>query len=367
MKASHKKEDTKSNYTKDKLKRIKLHLKPVILSIIISICISAVLLYAIYKILPEESWISLELKPDHYVINDFTGKIYSEFTGLSINQGELINDDNIILTIGEEEYELERSELRIVFNRFKDADKYNVIPYANHSTFSPHQANIYVTLDSEPSIQNSLIEIKKSSNIYKSVLGGDLEDLDRYSVYFTSGLDSQLHMSVLNKTSIKNTGGFDLYIKDEKVSIGPLSTIKVRSKDESISNVNFQLRTNDFKIYLNEKDILYSEGLVYEFNGKSDEGILNHSYLGEQNDYELKNIDTYGKYLDESLNFQLELSENKHMMNINGFVNELEIANTSLYFKFTVFIAKNIDNIILAVFTAFIATYIPFILNRKEE
>jgi hypothetical protein len=345
------------------LKRLITYFRDIVLAFVISIVFSGLILLLIYKLLPYSSWISLSTVPSNYIVNNFSGGILSEFKMLNVNYGKLENETEIILNINGQTYDLKPYELRIEFNRDKDIIKYN-LPYANISTFIP-KAELYSLSGDENKIVNARLEILKHSKLLSKSLGRFLEEEGQYDIKIEQVNVCRLFMSVFKGTEISVSGGVDIYVKENKISPMHLNMV-VEPKEASSSNAIFELTSNNFEIKRSKDDYVYLEGLITSFTGKSDnDGTLKHTYLRTQNEYEISSLTTSGKSSNQQLSFDCELSSSKQILNISGLVHDILMANSSLYFNFKEFIANNMGEVVLAVFTTFIITYIPLLFSKK--
>lgn len=206
---------------------------------------------------------------------------------------------------------------------------------------------MYSISNDDNRILDSQIKIFKQPKLLSKSFGQYFEEEGEYILSFCSSDSSKLFMSVFEGTEISVSGGVDIYISEKKVA-------------QLISKIVVE-QIGRFK-----DDYTYLEGLINSFTGKTDNaGTLKHTYLNTQNDYEISSLVTSGDHLNQQLSFECELSADKQVLSISGLVNNISVADSSLYFGFAEFIAQNMGAVVSAVFTAFIITCIPLMLSRK--
>lgn len=339
--------------------------KNIIISLFLSLSVSAILIFMIYKLLPDSSYISLVASPKTYNIEEFSGGMAAKVQLFEVKYGTLINYDEILVSVDNQTFLLKPYELVVTFNQDKDIDKYGV-PYANSLLFDS-QVDVYTNYSDGFNFIDTQVSIEKMPKLIGKMPSRMSSDEKGSSVTLKTAVPNKLFISVLKGSEITVNGGVDVLVKGKKMPLNSQITV-LETRDQEIINSHFILNSNEFKIHGYQDDYIYLEGLIKSFNGVSDQnGVLKHTYLNQQKEYDVGTLEVDGNYDDILLEFEYELGEYNSSLILSGPVKSINVAHASLYFSFFQFLVENLGTVISAVFTAFIITYVPYIFAKKDS
>ncbi len=348
---------------KKKIKNTK-NLYYTIKSIILSSIVSMLLLLAIYLILPKTSWLNISAKPDSFEIYDFYGNGLVNTAHIELDKGILINKHEVVMMIDDRRYDLKENELQFVID--------NVDLYAEKefddglSAYLAFNKNVSIKFggyiyDINP-INRVNIKIKRDRNSLSSVY-------ENYYFYISSDNNIEKLITVYNDTEVYYSKKLvDIYIKGNKIEVPELSKLRFFSKNENNVATSFSFLNNSIFLFsLNLDDNCYFRGEFTSFNGNSlPTSTLKQTYLNKQNEYDISllRIDSIGN---DQFQLEYKFADGKNNLQISGKAKEINMSDNSLNYSIYTFLSENQGEIIVGIFAAFIAAYIPMILTHKKE
>ena len=362
-------------------------------SLLIAVFVAAVLMGAVYRILPKESFINLQSMPDALKISQFDGsyKIHAN-SFLTTDGGIMRNQSKITIKISDFyedsdyetlSYELKEGELEIKFisENFNPSGIFLNGPYERFWGILLDKESIFSAYI--PSFQNgNLSFLKKSSTVENNNDLNYLEVTVQKNSHFSESIiySRGTEMTLEDRTTM--TIGIlapEIFIKGEKINVPTISTIEF-FKGKGESNIimmldsdlllyrpvpfPFQVRTTyPFKITFDGSCVDFSERCV----GESD--TLKQTYLNVQKEYDIALLRIRGS-ANHVFDINGEFSEEKNYTHISGEAKEISMGGTSLNFNFITFLYENLSAVLFAVFGAMLSTYLPMLLpeeKRKKE
>lgn len=362
-------------------------------SFIAAILVALALAGIIYLLLPKGSWINLRAIPASIVLEDFEGSYALGAEKISFFSGTMVNRTSTELSInGREPVKYEQGELVIRFERGDNTDE---ISRPDLMMFS-----LEVTDDYRGFYNAAKDQEADAAEVPFAMISGDTKD----SIELRRPYASARTINFAERTITNNEENvYELNIPDTSDTIDltffegsvievnygrynaypnpaykTLLKIYIQGEEIEIDTLKFH-KQGTFDLKLDTQVISYFfdtnrencsiRGKVSAFQGSfdGDNAVLKQTYLNDQNSYDISLLSVSASSKDTFRLKYNNLGEEHNVFRISGYAKEASVGDTSLNLSFITFLYKNLSAVVLAVFGAFVSTYIPLIIGHDKK
>ena len=337
-------------------------------SLLIAVFVAAVLMGAVYGILPKNSFINLHSTPNIVQFERCNGQYEVHTSTLDVSRkSKISNDSDISVRISgdnslneehyESSYQLKKGELEIIFFLF-----------SSELNNKSNQQDV----DSRFSYLLSTLVFNKEVTCYKFIHDENIEvEITFFGYMDTSGpVRICLNNGPTQLTLNPWNGWTRICIGDN--ALPPMDHVAIE----------FSSLTDELPILiLNSESVDYNQahspttisfvGTCKSFLGKSESetDTLKQTYLNVQKEYDVGLLQIAGIAAD-FFDVESKFSNEKNEIHVSGEAKEISMGGTSLNFNFMTFLYENLSSVLFAIFGAMLSTYLPMLLpeeKRKKE
>ena len=345
--------------------------KSIFAAIIVLLALAGIL----YRILPKESWINLRANPVSAVLTDFDGMYTLGVEKISFFSGSMVNQDSAELSInGREPERYEKGELEILFERKKKSD--SITRPNSHLMFSL-EINDSIAIVSGRSKDDLLLSRPYGS--FHSINFGErsITTSGEYIYELTTWMsDVPLELTFFEGGRIDvDYGRYNVYQDPEFKSV---MKIYIQGEEVDIQTLEFydqvsfdlDLDSNYIDFYFDTRnETCIVNGTVSAFEGTLDynDAILKQTYLNTQSSYDI-GLHPVNVSADDTFPIKyMNTDEEENVLYLSGLANNVTVGSTSFHFNYITFLYNNLSAIVLAIFGAFVSTYIPMVITPNKK